>query len=85
MWKSLIKYVSLILVLVGAGFFMMQKNLEYRKIAREERELVKKIYAAEEERRYALYELEKLKKEKNLQPGSRILVLDPFGETDSSE
>ncbi len=78
MWGSLIKYVSLILLLLGMGFFIIQKNLEYKKVTKEERDLIKKIYGAEEDRRYALYELEKLKTEKKLKVGHQILVLEPF-------
>lgn len=64
------------MVLVGAGFFIMNKNIEYRQLAKEEEKLLKQIYKAEEDRRYYLYELEKLKNEKGYSPNmEKIMVL----------
>ncbi|PKL13772.1 MAG: hypothetical protein CVV50_03110 [Spirochaetae bacterium HGW-Spirochaetae-6] len=76
MFSTILKYLLAGVVLVGSGFFIMRKNIEYRQLAKEEEKLVKQIYKAEEDRRYYLYELEKLKNEKGYSPNmEKIMVL----------
>lgn len=78
MWTTLLKYGVLSAALLIMGFFIMKKNIDYKELDKHERTLLKKIYEAEEKRRYALYELEKLKKEKHYVDGSkRIIILNP--------
>lgn len=73
--SGFIKYLIFIVFLIGIGFFILDKNLEYKELVKEEKKIIKRIYLAEEERRYALYEIEKLKKEKKfIQNFDQILI-----------
>lgn len=78
MWSTVLKYGTLTLAFMFLAFFIMNKNMEQRALEKQEKKLIKKIYEAEENRRYSLYELENLKKSRNYLNGSKkIIVLNP--------
>ncbi len=66
--RIILKYSLVAFILVGISFFIMNKNIEYSKIVKTEKKMLKKIYELEENRRYNLYELEKLKRENGYSP-----------------
>lgn len=77
MQESFLKYLIFVIVFCGIGFFILQKNLNYNQLAKEEKKLVQKIYNVEEQRRYKLYYLEKQRKDNLYQAkSSRIMVLN---------
>jgi hypothetical protein len=86
MWNTILKYGIFSAIFIVLAFFMMHKNIEYRELEKKEKNLMKNIYEAEENRRYFLYELEKLKKEKNYSGNSdKILILTPPREENPSQ
>ncbi|HCL57797.1 MAG TPA: hypothetical protein DHW82_12425 [Spirochaetia bacterium] len=57
------QFVFFIFIFLGSGFLILNKNLELKELEKKEKKIIQNIYEVEEERRYGLYELEKLKNE----------------------